>query len=127
MNANDDGSDNGDVDMKHVHLDAFGRKLRLKLKDNADFNERTKDMKVYIAETSKNGGLKYREDPSASVLLFVVVLKSCHTCMPHRIQHTSEPLTTMTPTWRPYSWTTIPMANWKWSASWCTVFVSPLC
>lgn len=51
---------------KHVRLDAFGRKMRLNLKDNNDFNERAKDMKVYIAETSKNGKLRYMEDPSAS-------------------------------------------------------------
>lgn len=51
---------------KHVHVNAFGRKLRLNLKDNNDFNERIKDMKVYIAETSQNGKLRYMEDPSAS-------------------------------------------------------------
>lgn len=52
---------------KHVQVNAFGRKMRLNLKDNNDFNERIKDMKVYIAETSKNGKLRYSEDPSASV------------------------------------------------------------
>ncbi|XP_017482058.1 PREDICTED: A disintegrin and metalloproteinase with thrombospondin motifs 1-like [Rhagoletis zephyria] len=51
---------------KHVQVNAFGRKMRLNLKDNNDFNERIKDMKVYIAETSKNGKLRYSEDPSAS-------------------------------------------------------------
>jgi len=59
-------------DSKHVHLNAFGQKLRLKLRDNSDFNNRIKDMKVFIAETSKNGKLRYHEDPTASVsfLLF---------------------------------------------------------
>lgn len=59
--------EDGASNTKHVRLDAFGRKLRLNLKDNNDFNERAKDMKVYIAETSKNGKLRYMEDPSASV------------------------------------------------------------
>ena len=54
-------------DSKHVHLNAFGQRLRLKLRDNSDFNNRIKDMKVFIAETSKNGKLRYHEDPSASV------------------------------------------------------------
>lgn len=58
---------NDDEATKHVHLKAFGRNLRLKLKDNNDFNERVKDMKVIIAETSKNGQLQYMEDPSAAV------------------------------------------------------------
>lgn len=58
---------------KHVQLDAFGRKVRLNLKDNNDFNERTKDMKVYIAETSKNGKLRYMEDPSASVRAIMII------------------------------------------------------
>lgn len=58
---------NDDGDTKHVQLNAFGRKLRLNLKDNNDFNERVKDMKVIIAETSQNGKLRYMEDLSAAV------------------------------------------------------------
>lgn len=57
----------GAIGTKHVHLDAFGKKLKLNLKDNDDFNDRIKDMKVFIAETENNGNLRYREDPSASV------------------------------------------------------------
>ncbi|OTF77110.1 A disintegrin and metalloproteinase with thrombospondin motifs family protein [Euroglyphus maynei] len=45
-----------------VYLKAFGRKMRLKLQDNNDFNERVKDMKVIMAETSRNGRLQYVED-----------------------------------------------------------------
>ncbi|KAJ6217721.1 hypothetical protein RDWZM_008878 [Blomia tropicalis] len=56
----------GAIGTKHVHLDAFGKKLKLNLKDNDDFNDRIKDMKVFIAETENNGNLRYREDPSAS-------------------------------------------------------------
>lgn len=52
---------------KHVHLKAFGKKMRLKLKDNNDFNERVKDMKVILAETSRNGKLQYVEDLSVAV------------------------------------------------------------
>ena len=66
-----ENSDSGDEnDSKHVHLNAFGKRMRLKLRDNSDFNSRIKDMKVFIAETSKNGKLRYHEDPTASVSYF---------------------------------------------------------
>ncbi|KAH9498027.1 hypothetical protein DERF_013954 [Dermatophagoides farinae] len=63
---NDDAinNNNDDEQPRHeVYLKAFGRKMRLKLRDNNDFNERVKDMKVIIAETSRTTGkLQYVED-----------------------------------------------------------------
>ncbi|KAF7488255.1 A disintegrin and metalloproteinase with thrombospondin motifs 8 [Sarcoptes scabiei] len=62
----DEVDDQSSSNTKHVQLKAFGKKMSLKLQDNNDFNERVKDMKVFIAESSRNGKLKYMEDLSAS-------------------------------------------------------------
>ncbi|KPM02573.1 A disintegrin and metalloproteinase with thrombospondin motifs 16-like protein 1 [Sarcoptes scabiei] len=63
----DEVDDQSSSNTKHVQLKAFGKKMSLKLQDNNDFNERVKDMKVFIAESSRNGKLKYMEDLSASI------------------------------------------------------------
>lgn len=72
---NDDAinNNNDDEQPRHeVYLKAFGRKMRLKLRDNNDFNERVKDMKVIIAETSRTTGkLQYVEDLTTAVSSFI--------------------------------------------------------
>lgn len=50
---------------KRVLLKAFGEKMHLDLKPNADFNARLARMKVFTAETQRNGKLKYVEDTSS--------------------------------------------------------------
>ncbi|XP_054169137.1 A disintegrin and metalloproteinase with thrombospondin motifs 1-like [Oppia nitens] len=49
---------------KQIHLKAFGRKYKLNLQKNSDFNDRVKDMKVFMAETTGNGKLRYSQVPS---------------------------------------------------------------
>ena len=71
---NDNNNDNGEQHRHEVYLKAFGRKMRLKLQDNNDFNERVKDMKVILAETSRNGKLQYVEDLTAAVSFFLILI-----------------------------------------------------
>jgi hypothetical protein len=46
---------------KRVHLRAFGQDMSLNLKPNFDFNERVKNMKVFMAST-RSGRLKYSQE-----------------------------------------------------------------
>lgn len=62
----DQQTDQNGYSPKQIHLNAFGKKLKLNLQHNTDFNDRIKDMKVFIAETTSNGKLKYSEAPSTS-------------------------------------------------------------
>ena len=57
----DQRSDANQVLPKQIRLNAFGKKLELNLHKNQDFNDRVKDMKVYMAETTSNGKLRYSE------------------------------------------------------------------
>ncbi|RWS29889.1 disintegrin and metalloproteinase with thrombospondin motifs 1-like protein [Leptotrombidium deliense] len=47
---------------KQVHLTAFGEQIRLNLKPNKEFNDRLQNLKLYMAETTGNGKLKYVEE-----------------------------------------------------------------
>jgi len=47
---------------KIVHLKVFGKAMQLNLKPNENFNEKLNQMKVLLAESGKNGKLKYVED-----------------------------------------------------------------
>lgn len=53
-----------DVDHKQVYLKAFGQDLHLNLRPNNEFNSKLKSMKVFAAESSNDGKLKYVEEPS---------------------------------------------------------------
>lgn len=52
-----------DVEHKQVYLNAFGQDLRLNLRPNRQFNSKLKSMKLFAAETSSEGRLKYVEEP----------------------------------------------------------------
>ena len=52
---------------KIVHLKVFGKAMQLNLKPNDNFNERLNQMKVLLAESGKNGKLKYVEDKLGKV------------------------------------------------------------
>ena len=52
---------------KIVHLKVFGKAMQLNLKPNDNFNERLNQMKVLLAESGKNGKLKYVEDKLSKV------------------------------------------------------------
>ena len=52
---------------KTVHLKIFGKAMQLNLKPNDNFNERINQMKVLLAESGKNGKLKYVEDKFSKV------------------------------------------------------------
>lgn len=60
--------DAADSSRKHVSLEAFGEKMHLNLKPNADFNDRLRRMKVFTAETTGNGKLKYVEEATGATL-----------------------------------------------------------
>ncbi|XP_067140080.1 A disintegrin and metalloproteinase with thrombospondin motifs like [Centruroides vittatus] len=49
-----------DGEIKRIYLSAFGKKMKLNLKKNKDFEERLKKFKVLLAETTNNG-LKYSD------------------------------------------------------------------
>lgn len=50
-----------------MKLSTFGRDFRLRLKRNADFQQRIKDMKMFMAESTEDGQLRYTEiKPSAA-------------------------------------------------------------
>ncbi|GFQ86507.1 a disintegrin and metalloproteinase with thrombospondin motifs 1, partial [Trichonephila clavata] len=53
--------DTSSEDVKQIHVPAFGKKLQLNLRKNADFEERIGRMKVLMAETTGQGQLKYHE------------------------------------------------------------------
>lgn len=61
----DDDPTQDDVDKRNeqIHLSAFGKQLKLNLKKNTQFNNNIENMKVFMAETTKNGKLKYVEAP----------------------------------------------------------------
>lgn len=61
----DQRSDANQVLPKQIHLNAFGKKLELNLHKNQDFNDRIKEMKVFMAETTSNGKLRYSEAPTS--------------------------------------------------------------
>ena len=44
-----------------MNLSTFGRDFNLRLKRNADFQQRIKDMKMFLAESTGNGQLRYTE------------------------------------------------------------------
>lgn len=44
-----------------MNLSTFGRDFKLRLKRNADFQQRIKDMKMFMAESTKDGRLRYTE------------------------------------------------------------------
>lgn len=44
-----------------MNLSMFGKDFKLRLKRNADFQQRIKDMKMFMAESTKDGQLKYTE------------------------------------------------------------------
>lgn len=44
-----------------MKLSTFGRDFKLRLKRNADFQQRIKDMKMFMAESTKDGQLRYTE------------------------------------------------------------------
>ncbi|KFM61984.1 hypothetical protein X975_01430, partial [Stegodyphus mimosarum] len=56
-----DAGSNGEI--KHVHLQAFGRDMQLNLHRNDEFDDRLKSMKMYLAE-STNNGIQYKEMPA---------------------------------------------------------------
>jgi hypothetical protein len=53
-----------DPNAKQIHIKAFGKKFRLNLQKNNEFNDRIQDMKVFMAETTGNGKLRYSEAPT---------------------------------------------------------------
>ncbi len=63
----DQESDQNGLSPKQIHLKAFGKKVKLNLQQNNDFNDRIKNMKVFMAETTSNGKLRYSEAPTSSV------------------------------------------------------------
>jgi hypothetical protein len=62
----DQESDQNGLSPKQIHLKAFGKKVKLNLQQNNDFNDRIKNMKVFMAETTSNGKLRYSEAPTSS-------------------------------------------------------------
>lgn len=44
-----------------IDLSTFGKDFKLRLKRNADFQQRIKDMKMFMAESTQDGQLKYTE------------------------------------------------------------------
>ncbi|KAG8181839.1 hypothetical protein JTE90_003986 [Oedothorax gibbosus] len=50
-------------DVRSVHLSAFGRDMQLHLQRNDEFDDRLKNMKMYMAE-STNNGIQYKEMPT---------------------------------------------------------------
>lgn len=60
--ADEQGAD-GIVTMK---LQTFGKDFKLRLKRNVDFQQRIKDMKMFMAETTKDGQLRYTEIKAAA-------------------------------------------------------------
>lgn len=48
-----------------MKLSTFGREFKLRLKRNVDFQQRIKDMKMFMAESTQDGQLKYTEIKSA--------------------------------------------------------------
>ncbi|XP_054720921.1 A disintegrin and metalloproteinase with thrombospondin motifs like [Uloborus diversus] len=51
-----------DEEVRHVHLSAFGRDVQLHLQRNDEFDDRLKSMKMYLAESTRNG-IQYKEMP----------------------------------------------------------------
>lgn len=44
-----------------MKLSTFGKDFKLRLKRNADFQQRIRDMKMFMAESTKDGQLRYTE------------------------------------------------------------------
>lgn len=57
VNPDEDGKLN-EIVMK---LSTFGKDYKLRLKRNVDFQQRIKDMKIFMAESTKDGQLRYTE------------------------------------------------------------------
>lgn len=49
-----------------MKLSTFGKQFKLRLKRNVDFQQRIKDMKMFMAESTKDGQLRYTEIKAAA-------------------------------------------------------------
>lgn len=65
--------DNNAAQPKQIHVTAFGKQLNLNLKENSDFNDRIQDMKVFMAETTSNGKLRYSEAPATNSVVIIII------------------------------------------------------
>lgn len=55
------GPENKSNDLIVMKLSTFGKNFQLRLKRNADFQQRIQDMKMYLAESTRDGQLRYTE------------------------------------------------------------------
>lgn len=61
--SGEEEEDNNEDDDKLIvmKLSTFGKDFKLRLKRNADFQQRIRDMKMFMAESTKDGQLRYTE------------------------------------------------------------------
>lgn len=64
-NQNELRDENDDDKLIVMNLSTFGRDFKLRLKRNADFQQRIKDMKMFMAESTGDGQLRYTEIKSS--------------------------------------------------------------
>lgn len=64
-NQNELRDGNDDDKLIVMNLSTFGREFKLRLKRNADFQQRIKDMKMFMAESTGDGQLRYTEIKSS--------------------------------------------------------------